>query len=288
MYVCVPILSLFLFIQSLSADDDKAAEDRAADDQAAENRAANMTSVGHTMEKIENQALNHPSKRVTENFDSCSGRIVLDKNVLLISLLAFSVIAILYMSANMIKVNEKMSKQSEIDSLQEEIDRLTTNLWGCDELNVYCRRENQENEKLKQTTQAQDDIASMKEAKERESGTRDYVQKDVEDTKIRLSETESKLDGVKCDYRKVQQENKKDIEVLIQKIEVLRETLFGANELNDNRTGNWWHLLFTWSSISNIVLVCCLLCWLASVEKSEGRRITYITLQVNLTWQYAN
>ena len=218
------------------------------------------SSIQTMEEEVTKRARDHPSKRHTEDRDSHSGRIVLNTNVLLNSLLVFSVIVIAYMLVEVNKASEKTSKQSEIiDSLQKEIDSLTTNLRGCDELKDYCGREKQENEKLKLTMQSQSEIiASMKVAKEKESGIRDHVQKDAENLKTRLSEMQSKLDHAKYDYRKVKEENKdltQENEVLTQETETLKEKVFGVNEeLNNYITGNWWHWIFSWGVIFIIIL----------------------------------
>ena len=91
-----------------------------------------------TTKEVTNRAPDYPSKGL-ENRDSRGGRIVINTNVLLPCLLAFSVLVIAYMLVERNKANEKMSKQSEIiDTLQKEIDGLTTNLRGCDELKYYC------------------------------------------------------------------------------------------------------------------------------------------------------
>ena len=234
-----------------------------------------------SMEEVANRAPDYPSKKVTENRDSHSWHI--NKNVLLISLLVFSGIVIAYMLVETNKANGKTSKQSEIiDSLQKKIDGLTTNLRGCDELKVHCGREKQENDKLKQTTLSQSDIiTSVKEAKERESGIREYVQKDVEDTKTRLSETERKLDRANYENKELTQEVEvltQEMKVLTQEIEVVREKLFGANEeLNDCRRENWWHWVFASIVIFIIVLACCLFCYhnIIGTEKSRRRAIAY-------------
>lgn len=115
---------------------------------------------------------------------------------------------------------------------------------------------------MKLTTQSQSEIiASMKEAKERESGIKDYVQRDAEDLKTRLSEMQSKLDHAKYDYRKVKEENKdltQENEVLTQETETLKEKVFGANEeLNNYKTRNWWHWILSWGVTVKFLLVSC-------------------------------
>ena len=221
-----------------------------------------------------------PAKGLKIEISSRGGRIVINTNFLLPCLLAFSVLVIAYMLVEMNKANENMSKQSEIiDTLQKEIDGLTTNLRGCDELKDYCGREKQENEKLKQMTQSQSEIiASMKEAKERESGIRDYVQRDAEDLKTRLSETQIQLDRAKYDYIKVKQENKEltqEIGVLTQEIETLKEKVFGATEeLNNYRTGSWWYWLFSWGVIVIILLASCFVSYNIGAAETR-RRIAY-------------
>ena len=151
------------------------------------------------------------------------------------------------------KVEEVRAKDSEnINALQKEVDYLKTRLSEmqseCDQLKDEYGREKQENEKLKLKIQSQSEIiASMKEAKERESGIRDYVQKDVEDLKTRLNELQSRLEIEKRENGRLTQE-----------IEEQREKAFSATEeLTDYKTGNWWHWTFTWILIFIVILACC-------------------------------
>ena len=151
------------------------------------------------------------------------------------------------------KVKEVKAKDSEnINALQKEVDHLKTRLSEMqsehDQLKDGYGREKQENEKLEQKTQSQSEIiASMKEAKERESGIRDYVQKDVEDLKTRLIELQSKLEVEKRENGRLTQE-----------IEEQREKAFSATEeLTDYKAGNWWHWTFTWILIFILLLACC-------------------------------
>lgn len=145
------------------------------------------------MEEVTNRAPDHPGKIIAGNRIStrCSWQVVLVP-----CLLAFSVVVIAFMIEDVKKGNETRSELYEIiDSLKKEIDQLKTNLRGCDQLKDEYGREKQENEKLKQKTQSQNEIiASVKEVKEKESDIKDYVQKDAEDLRTRLTELQREHD----------------------------------------------------------------------------------------------
>ena len=225
-----------------------------------------------------NRAPDHPTVRVTDNRDSHSWHIVLNKYVLLLGLLALSGIVNAYMFVEMRKANETISTQRDtIEVFQKEVESLKTNQRGCDESKYCCGREKQENDKLKQTTKSQSDIiASVKEAKERESGMREYVQNYAKDCNTKLNEMQSKFDHAKYDYGKVKQENEK----LTQEIEILKDKVFGANEELDVCTNeNRWHWVFTWIVIGIILLFCCFVVYFVGAEQGaeqpNRKRIAY-------------
>lgn len=138
--------------------------------------------------------------------------------------------------------------EARSDSLQE-IEHLKTNLL---ELNNNFERVKQENEELKQKIKSQSEIiATLKEAKERESEIRDHVQKNAEDMRTKLYEMHS-------DYGNLKQKN----EWLTRENNVQSEKTFIANEeLNDYKTRNWWHWIFEGGLIIVVILfslVCCM------------------------------
>lgn len=153
--------------------------------------------------------------------------------------------------------------EKAIEARSKDIEHLKTNLR---ELNEDCERVKQENEGLKQKIQSQSEIIStLKEAKERESVIRDYVQKDAEGTRTRLSEMQS-------DYKDLKQKN----EWLTRENDVQSEKVFIANEeLNDYKTRNWWHWIIEGGLIIMIALFSLVCCMCGGPDRSPLLRIAY-------------
>lgn len=141
-------------------------------------------------------------------------------------------------------------EESEIfDSLQNELRECKKSKGN---LKDFYEKLKQKNEMLEQKIKAQSEtIASTKEAKEKEIGIREYVQKDIDDFKRRLGEMQSKLDLANGGNIK-----------LTQKIEAQSQREFECNyELADYKRGNWWYWIyncFVHIILLVFVIACCM------------------------------